>query len=54
MKELNNNEIQEVNGGVIPLLYTVYYAAQYATIRWGAGRIAAAGAGAIAGYLENN
>jgi len=47
MIELNNTEVTEVNGGILPAVYTVYYVAQYAAIRWGAGKVAGFAAGAV-------
>jgi len=47
MNVLTQEQLNEVNGGIIPAAYAVYYAAQYAVIRWGAGRVAGFAAGAI-------
>lgn len=50
MRELNVNEIKDVNGGHPILLAGLYYGGM-AVARWGAGRVAMWGAGAATAYL---
>jgi len=47
MNALTQEQVNEVNGGILPAVYTVYYVAQYAAIRWGAGKVAGFAAGAV-------
>lgn len=49
MRELTSNEINTVNGGLIPLIYGVAYAAQYIAIAYTGAQIAA-GAGVAVGF----
>jgi hypothetical protein len=48
VRELDDFEIDEVNGGIVPALLAAYYAAQYITVAYSATQIAF-GAGAAVG-----
>lgn len=51
MKELTMNEVQEVNGGIVPLMYFGYQVAQYAVIRYGARQLAGYAVGAATAWF---
>ena len=49
MRELNTNEIDSVNGGLIPLIYGAAFAVQYIAVAYTGAQIATA-AGVAVGF----
>jgi len=52
MRELNVNDIKDVNGGMLPAIWVIAETVAWAAARYGAGRLAAGAAGAAAGWFE--